>query len=333
MQNYFETSFIDFNAPLYNNKEEEFFDDIFCSNPTKEWSSLTTASSAESTNYNNQYEAKFTELSNEFLIQDKITEKEEAPQAANCYKFCEYLANQVTLQLDDYQYCQQLTASFNDVFKGIIYFAGGEITNLKFFHVYPLNVISSLWTENKEALSARRFSNSEAFGEAEWNSFFAPQELVKKLDRITSNYKDMDYFIRFKDAVAKELAVSSYKRLLISCHATIINSILMSRAFKDQQITAEIPNLKDLVMIARECWLFKHYNQKRGKFALQCCKACDVCTSSLLPTDFLEKLQKSYQNYETISKFNNEMDILDSQSLNSEAIRRRFNFWTQTLWN
>jgi len=217
--------------------------------------------------------------------------------------------------------------------KNIIYVANCEITDSKSFGLYPLNVIIALWNERKKLLTARKSCNYTEFSYADWLSIFSLAELPKALERITNNYTDVNFFIKFNDPTGKEIFLSAYKKMLITCNVILINSILLSKMLIDRTIVLEIPNIKNLALLAQEYWLFENYNHETQKFALQCCKTCKTCTSAALPDNFSDKLQQSCRSFEGLIQFYYEVGAMKAQFLDCELLTKLVTFWTQVLWN
>lgn len=331
MQSFLDTPFIDFNTPLDFNKEDDLFDDLFFKKAEPEWNFLTSAPSSASTNYNNQSCMKSVDTLSQCMSNEEMIL--EIPKGNNAFRFCELLTNEILIQLDDLQFCDQLTACLNTIMKNIIYATGCAVTNTKSFELYPVNIILAVWNERKKLLALQKSFNSTQLTSDDWLSMFSLAELSKFLERITNNYQDVDSFMKFRDSIGKEIFLKTYQKMLITCNVIVVNAVLMSKMLNDETLLFEIPNLKDLAMMAHEYWLYQHYNHGTHKFAGECCKSCETCTSPSLPEDFSAKLQQANKHFEALIQFYSEIDAMKTQFLGSEILTKLVTFWTKVLWN
>lgn len=315
--NFYDTSsFIDFGAsPMPYAKDDLFGEDIFSKLHESEWAFLETDLSSTSTEINGG------------IFNKDFAEKKTQSGKSNSVKFCERLANEILSQLDNSRFSDRLILCFNDLLKPIMNLANCDITNLKFFNLYPLNALIALW---KERLAL--FSKSNGLEEKDWVSIFSLEELPAQLESITNNYAEVGSFIRFNDLAGKEIFLTSYKKLLMTCNVILVNEVIFRVIAPDQRFREEISNIEDLILMVHEYWLFKHYNHSSHKFALECCRSCKVCMSSALPFDFADKLKCSRVRFERLIQVYDQLGVFRAQELNTDLITKLFTFWTQILW-
>lgn len=322
-----DTPFIDFNsAPSKFTQEEAFVNDFSMKQYGNEWSFLETDHSSTSTDLIQG--TPFQEAPFYKATLPKKTLRSES----SVLRFCEALAREVLARLEDFEFNQRMTHCFTELVKKITSIVNCEITNQKYFNLYPLNALIALWKQRLEFILECLLNESRQFDYLDWLSIFSLEELPEELEKVTNQYAEVDSFMRFSDLASKEIFFNSYKKLLVTCNVIMTNSVILTKFLPDQRIRDEIPNIEDLALMSNEYWLFQHYNQATRKFALECCNKCKTCTSFTLPQDFLYRLKCSKGRFERLIQSYSALGIFASPSHNVEQLTQLFTFWTQVLW-
>ena len=237
-----------------------------------------------------------------------FNEKPESTNNINCkknsLKFCrrinkslvESLGNK---RLEDSSAITEFLSFFQRVLEHLIGLLAGTITDARNLQRSHLELLQKVWEINRNTLSEKKNNKLSLVNFDEWESLFTYKGFCRRLQDIT--YDPLLGKATFGDESSKKAFVGYYSKLLYILNGMILNTVLFTQFFSSNKSFCDgIPDIENFIMMTMEPWLYKHYNHTRAKFALECCRTCKICRSTLLPGDFSEKLAKARSRYQVV---------------------------------
>lgn len=170
-----------------------------------------------------------------------------------------------------------------------------------------IDCILSVWKKFSDVLSYRKNNKICLVKEEHWNLVFEKKTFTEitnsALSELLMTRRGKNLQILLNDTTFCEIL----SRMLYSTNKILtIISVLRDNSAKGEYIRglATADNFILLVMMPE---LFKYYNHRGGKFALECCGKCKVCCSRAIPNDFGISLQQARQRKKEIINSINEM--------------------------
>lgn len=212
-----------------------------------------------------------------------------------CLKFCRRISKRVLEIIDDYEFSQIIFNFVDDVAKKYIHTMNIRGFDSKGLSMSSKAAFKKVWVSFKEQLASSKNKKICLVTHCEWSSVFSLEGFRKQVKEQTQDYKDILKHIQFQDQIDAEVVVDIYVRLQFVMNKIVVNAtiILIEMCLSGPRSDSRAHYLNDCLLMMNFPYFYGHYNHTKGKFAIECCNRCKICRSTLLPRDFLERLEKA----------------------------------------
>ena len=124
-----------------------------------------------------------------------------------------------------------------------------------------------------------------------------------EIKALSEDFKELSTYVVAADPVTKEAFMGFYCQLMFAVNQIFIFTVLFEDMERDREFRRKVSNLEDFYTMTVDPSLYKNYNHKRGKFALECCNKCKICRSSSVLADFPYQLQQARQELQSRRAF------------------------------
>lgn len=132
-----------------------------------------------------------------------------------------------------------------------------------------------------------------------WASVFDRSALTKNFQEFAlgmENSNSINYERIFND----EGLVNSLGRILYICSIIMVLTIVLKDENPKAKYLRTLEKADNFLTLVIKPSLFKNYNHRSGKFALECCGKCKICRSKLLSAEYAKELEKARRVKDTI---------------------------------
>lgn len=228
---------------------------------------------------------------------------------------------------------QKLVVFIQAIVEKQIDLLGGSIRDSKGLERLHLDFVRKVWEKNREILSEKKNNKLSLVNFEEWNKLFSFKGFCDRLEGTSNSFSQLFKLIEMPSEILSKAFIGFYSKILYTLNVLMLNIVIFLKMFIDKDITKIIPDLDSFVLMTIEPWIYKHYNHTKAKFALECCSACKICRSSLLPKNFMEKLSNVRVRYQAVKKIFEkyllELSMDQTASLDASIIP----FLTYEIWN
>lgn len=230
---------------------------------------------------------------------------ESLPNRKNSLKFCRRLCRGVKSLIG--------TPTFSDaIFKFVESFIECvnnyeiSVLNPKHLETFHKELFSQVWRKFSETLSSTKNNRICLVTHQEWNTIMSIRGFSAELRNLSDDFKELLDHITFANVMAREVLIGFYCHIMFHVNQIFILTVLFEEIERDAEFCKNISNLEDFFTMCIDPSLYKNYNHKRGKFALECCNKCKICRSSSVLANFplqLQHARKELQNTRTLFRF------------------------------
>lgn len=223
----------------------------------------------------------------------------------NSLKFCRKISkilldNLNSTTSEPYDSHSSLIAFFQKALEQQINFLSGRILDSQGLQALHLELIKRIWEKNRDILSEKKNNKLSLVNFEEWRTIYSFQGFSDHLFTLSHELDTVLGKVEFDDESSRKTFLGFYSKLLYTLNVLFLNYIIFVQIPQDNEICNLIPEIENFELMTVEPWLYKHYNHTKAKFATECCSNCKICRSSLLPTDFKERLAKARSRYHVI---------------------------------
>lgn len=236
------------------------------------------------------------------------TEEEEEAERTNFskefLKFSRKLANLVTHHLqkrsDILMSLLTLPAQITEYF-----FLLGGLNRPNKLEIVSLQIccLEKLWNGFKETMSYSKNKKICIVKSEDWCRLYSLQEFKDAMKEILTEVDPSYLTIDPRLVSASELVLDLFSRVLF--YFNLMFSFMM--VVKDSSVKGEylrkLKTIENFLVIMVSPDLYKNYNHRSGKFALECCGKCKVCRSKYVTPSFTLQLERGRAKSDLLKTF------------------------------
>lgn len=209
-----------------------------------------------------------------------------------CLKFCRKISRRVLEIIDQPHFSNILFELLDQITENYLHIVGAKSFNRVRFSAKSRSIIKGVWNLFKEQLASSKNKKICLVTQDEWNKMFSFSSFASQVREQTQDYQDVLQYIEFQNHRDKEIFVRVYARYQFVVNIIFVNtSIIADMCLTNQKNKKYSYNLDDCLLMVNFPSFYGNYNHTKGKFAIECCNRCKICRSTLLPSNFLEKLE------------------------------------------
>lgn len=224
----------------------------------------------------------------------KEAEKDENPKdnhSKDCLKFCRKVARfvpeQLLLKKELIREIINLNATVLASFLNPLDLRVVDSSRLEDIQI---EILLKLWTSFKAVLSYKKNKKICIVKQEYWDLIFekktATNVLKDHIEEFSKTWKDLEVRNLLKSAAFSEIL----SRMLFCTNKTIILTLILRDASSKALYIRNLRTIDSFLLMVIYPGFFQYYNNRSGKFAVECCGKCKICRSKAVPMDFLEQL-------------------------------------------
>lgn len=157
------------------------------------------------------------------------------------------------------------------------------------------------WTRFKDFMSYSKNKKICIVKSEHWNLIFAKKPSMEYFKTIVKELAQRyDNQIVVATILRDPIFLETFTRMLYSANYMLTFVCIMKDNSPRGIDLRNLQTLNNFIVLMLQPELFPYYNNKRGKFALECCGKCKVCCSRELPKDFLQLLNEARRQSEIL---------------------------------
>jgi len=246
-------------------------------------------------------------------------------------KFSRKLANLMIHHLQQKTEIMMKFLLFSGKVANIIYLLLGlKPPDLDEVAALQMECLERLWGNYKETMSYSKNKKICIVKAEDWGRLYSKPDFtegIKEILRITpSKFSTLDLPLmsQFETIVEFFSSVLFYTNLIFS-----FLMIIKDPSDKGAYLR-ELKTINNFLVMMLSSDLYKNYNHRSGKFAIECCGKCKVCRSKHIPPSFQLQLERGRTKIELMKTFIS-ITMSDLDAVSDDAIFGFYNLATQYL--
>lgn len=264
-------------------------------------------------------------------IKLKTEEEDEKADKNNCskefLKFSRKLANLMTQHLQQKTDVLMKFISYSGSVISVIYgISGLTAPNLSELVTIQIECLEKLWGSYKEMISYSKNKKICIVKSEDWSRLYSKSDFRTAVKELVVNTKTKFSSLDLSLMCQIENIFEFFSSTLY--YVNLIFSFMMIQ--KDQsdkgKYLRELKTIENFLVMMLSADLYKNYNHRSGKFAIECCGKCKVCRSKNISPSFQLQLERGRTKSDLMKTFIS-ISITDLANVSDDTI---FNFFNLT---
>ena len=248
----------------------------------------------------------------------------------HCLKFCRKLS---TTLLEHIKSKSNLfTSSINfcaEISKTIFRSYQLPEPNSAEFAALLTDFFADTWSKFKAQMSYSHNKGICIVKSEDWGCIFDKNIMIKNFQSFVDSLE-----IQESNKVLKEFGncglVDSLGRILYHCSMILVLTVILKDSDPKAKYLRTLDKIDNFLTLAITPAIYKNYNHRSAKFALECCGKCKVCCSKTISPDFEKELERARKKKDMIKSFI-EVTIPNIRELTSDQVASLYGFTSSYL--